>query len=117
MSHTFNFVCRECSPQQRFSVEREQADTNNIGKVFCPGCGKLWGSGAKIELDLSHLDVVIKNHGTLGKENEEASRHAQEAAMRDRVALDQIDPQVAPGIRKSQVDTINERMSNAVQSL
>ena len=118
MSHTFAFICRECTPQQKFVIEREEADTNKLGNVFCPGCGKKWGTGVKIELNLSHLDTVVsKPSAQRGKENIEQSRQAQDSAMRDREYLDRTDPEIRPGIRQSQVNTINERMGEVINNL
>lgn len=119
MSHTFSFICKECAPNQRFTIEREASDVKEVGNVFCPGCGQKWGSGAKIEWqDLAQFPVkATRSHDMVGRENNDQSRAAQEEAMRDRQYLDRTDPEVQPGIRKSQVETINQRMSDFVQGL
>lgn len=112
---TISFICRECKPEQKFTVERQSADTNKLGKVFCPGCGREWGTGVKIELDF-HPATTSRSSAAVGKENTEMSRDAQERARSDRDYLDRTDPEVQPGVRQSSVDKINRKMGEFLNS-
>lgn len=109
-----NFRCRDC--EEKFSIERVEVLTTELKKVFCPGCGKQWGTPeARIELDVSFS--TVKNTANIAKGNIEASQAAQRAAAEDLRNLNQIDPPVdgnmGPGaIRKSHVDTIAQRLQN-----
>lgn len=107
---TFSFKCLEC--KNSFSVDKEGVEhTNELKNVFCPSCGKKWGSpDAKIELQVAVAGGAITHSRTrIADDNREASRYAEHEAMKDREYLDRENPQVAPGVRKSAVDTINAR--------
>ena len=82
--------------------------------MFCPCHGKRWGEPeSKIEYDMAPPSVT-RTLSMRSKENAEASREAEEQARRDREMLSRENPEVMPGVRKSAIDTINERANDII---
>lgn len=111
----FKFNCKKC--KNKFTVDKEEvSDIKEIGNVFCPSCGDKWGNPeSKIEYDMSgFVGSITRSKNSMAKENKEASASAEDQARRDMSVLDQEDPQVLPGVRKSVVDKINSRASDLI---
>lgn len=109
---TYGFNCLEC--KNKFTVEREEEHINELKKIFCPGCGKQWGTPtAKIEIVIDVPATLKRSSDAISKENREASNYAEEQARRDREYLNREDPEVVINgrekIRKSILDKIDKR--------
>ena len=112
----FEFRCKDCN--NKFQVEKGGiSNLNDIGNVFCPGCGKKWGAPeARIEWAQNFASITNNSRSSLARENAEASRYAEEQAAqarRENPLVTIAGPAGKPPLQvpKSALDMIEQKLS------